>query len=35
MMDITAANSPRVAPKQGSMKDLTLEEILDKILPPK
>ena len=37
MMDVTAGGtgSPRLAKKQAAMKDLSLEEILDKILPPK
>ena len=37
MMDVTAGGtgSPRPAKKQAAMKDLSLEEILDKILPPK
>ncbi|CAF4415205.1 unnamed protein product, partial [Adineta steineri] len=39
MMDVTGAggssNSPRLGKKQATMKDLSLEEILDKILPPK
>lgn len=34
MMDVTGASSPQLGKKQ-SMKDLSLEEILDKILPPK
>lgn len=37
MMDVTAggAGSPRIGRKQAAMKDLSLEEILDKILPPR
>ena len=37
MMDVTGggAGSPQLGRKQQSMKDLSLEEILDKILPPK
>lgn len=37
MMDTTAggASSPQLGKKQQPMKDLSLEEILDKILPPK
>lgn len=33
MMDVTG--SPRLGRKQAAMKDLSLEEILDKILPPR
>jgi hypothetical protein len=33
MMDVTS--SPQLGRKQQSMKDLSLEEILDKILPPR
>ena len=35
MMEMTGASSPQLGRKQASMKDLSLEEILDKILPPK
>jgi hypothetical protein len=37
MMDVTGGgtNSPRLGKKQQSLKDLSLEEILDKILPPR
>lgn len=38
MMDVTGAGgsgSPQLGRKQQAMKDLSLEEILDKILPPK
>lgn len=37
MMDATAGGttSPQLGKKQQTMKDLSLEEILDKILPPK
>ncbi len=37
MMDVTGGggSSPRLAGKPQSMKDLSLEEILDKILPPR
>lgn len=37
MMEVTAggAGSPRLGRKQQLMKDLSLEEILDKILPPR
>ena len=36
MMDVTGGtSSPQLGRKQQSMKDLSLEEILDKILPPK
>jgi hypothetical protein len=37
MMDVTGAgtSSPQLGRKQQSMKDLSLEEILDKILPPR
>ena len=37
MMDTGAGgtSSPQLGRKQASMKDLSLEEILDKILPPK
>jgi hypothetical protein len=37
MMDVTGGgtNSPQLGRKQQSMKDLSLEEILDKILPPR
>ena len=37
MMEVTAGGtgSPRPGRKQQSMKDLSLEEILDKILPPR
>ena len=37
MMDVTGAgtSSPQSARKQQNMKDLSVEEILDKILPPK
>jgi hypothetical protein len=37
MMDITGGgtSSPQLGRKQQSMKDLSLEEILDKILPPR
>ncbi|CAF3819289.1 unnamed protein product, partial [Rotaria sp. Silwood1] len=37
MMDITGGgtSSPRIGKNQQSMKDLSLEEILDKILPPR
>jgi hypothetical protein len=33
MMDVTS--SPQLGRKQQAMKDLSLEEILDKILPPR
>lgn len=37
MMDVTGGGtgSPRLGRKQAAMKDLSLEEILDKILPPR
>lgn len=36
LMDTSGgANSPRISKKQQAVKDLSLEEILDKILPPK
>ena len=37
MMDVTGGGtgSPQVGKKQQSLKDLSLEEILDKILPPR
>jgi hypothetical protein len=37
MMDVTGggAGSPQLGRKQQAMKDLSLEEILDKILPPR
>jgi hypothetical protein len=36
MMDVTGGtSSPQLGRKQQSMKDLSLEEILDKILPPR
>jgi hypothetical protein len=37
MMDVTGGGtgSPQLGRKQQSMKDLSLEEILDKILPPR
>ena len=37
MMEITSggAGSPRLGRKQQPMKDLSLDEILDKILPPR
>lgn len=36
MIDTTGgAGSPQLTRKQQAMKDLSLEEILDKILPPK
>ena len=35
LMDTVVANSPQLARKQASMKDLSLEDILDKILPAK
>ena len=37
MMDVTGGgtNSPQLGRKQQAMKDLSLEEILDKILPPR
>ena len=36
MMDVTGGTgSPRIDRKQQTMKDLSLEEILDKILPPR
>ena len=37
MMDVTGggASSPHLGRKQQTMKDLSLEEILDKILPPR
>lgn len=37
IMDVTGggAGSPRLGKKPAAMKDLSLEEILDKILPPK
>ena len=37
MMDVTGggAGSPRLGRKQAAMKDFSLEEILDKILPPR
>jgi uncharacterized FAD-dependent dehydrogenase len=37
LMDVTGGgtSSPQLGRKQPSMKDLSLEEILDKILPPR
>ena len=37
MMDVTGGgtSSPQIGRKQQSLKDLSLEEILDKILPPR
>ncbi|CAF0732477.1 unnamed protein product [Adineta ricciae] len=36
LMDVSGGvNSPRISKKQQAVKDLSLEEILDKILPPK
>jgi hypothetical protein len=37
MMDVTGGgtSSPQLGRRQQSMKDLSLEEILDKILPPR